>query len=44
MTVSIMLDIIRDHGSRTQYLNACAYSAHGNAWGIRGIYDKVVGR
>lgn len=43
MSQSMMLSMIREHGSRAQYRDACTYVARGNVAGIKGIYSKVVG-
>lgn len=43
MSQSMMLWMIRDHGSRAQYRDACTYVARGNVAAVRAIYSKIVG-
>ena len=43
MSQSLMLGMIREHGSRAQYRDACTYVARGNVAAVKGIYFKIVG-
>jgi hypothetical protein len=43
MSQSLMLGMIREHGSRAQYRDACTYAARGNVAAIAGIYRRIVG-
>ena len=43
MSQSMMLSMIREHGSRAQYRDACTYAAWGRTEGIARIYRRIVG-
>lgn len=38
-----MLSMIREHGTRRQYADACVFAARGDQGAIASIYRKIVG-
>lgn len=43
MSRSIMLNSIREYGTRQQYTTACIYAARGDDNSIRTILNKLIG-